>query len=61
MKKVKIRRSGGILRLAMGGLQDPRAIPALHEAIQDEDSQTAFYSIWAIGNIGDQRINANDH
>ncbi len=50
-KDPQIRR---YLALAMGGLQDPRAIPALHESIQDEDSQTAFYSIWAIGNIGDR-------
>jgi HEAT repeats len=50
-KDPQIRR---YLALAMGGLQDPRAVPALHESIQDEDSQTAFYSIWAIGNIGDR-------
>ena len=50
-KDPQIRR---YLALAMGGLQDARAVPALQEAIQDEDSQTAFYSIWAIGNIGDK-------
>jgi HEAT repeat protein len=50
-KDPQIRR---YLALAMGGLQDSRAVPALQESIQDEDPQTAFYSIWALGNIGDK-------
>ena len=46
------------LALAMGRLKDPRAVPALLEAVRDEpgqpaDSETQIYSIWALGAIAD--------
>lgn len=50
-KDPKIRQ---YLALAMGRLQDPRAIPALQKSINDEDSQTVIWSLWAMGNIGDK-------
>jgi HEAT repeat protein len=50
-KDPEIRR---YLALAMGRLKDPRAIPALEEGLNDEDSQTVIWSIWALGNIGDK-------
>jgi hypothetical protein len=42
------------LALALGRLQDPRAVPALQKAVDDEDSQTAIWAIWALGKIGDK-------
>jgi HEAT repeat protein len=50
-KDTEIRR---YLVLTMGRLKDPRAIPALEEGLNDEDSQTVIWSIWALGNIGDK-------
>ena len=40
------------MALALGSLQDPRAVPALRKSINDDDAQTVIYSLWAIGNIG---------
>lgn len=42
------------MALALGSLQDPRAVPALQKAINDDDAQTVIFSLWAIGNIGDK-------
>jgi HEAT repeat protein len=42
------------LVLAMGNLNDNRAVPALRQSMEDEDSQTVLYSILAIGKIGDK-------
>ncbi|HJZ12663.1 MAG TPA: HEAT repeat domain-containing protein, partial [Acidobacteriota bacterium] len=42
------------LALALGRLQDARAVPALQKATDDEDSQTVIWSIWALGKIGDK-------
>jgi len=42
------------MALALGSLQDPRAIPALQKSINDEDPQIVIFSLWAIGNIGDK-------
>jgi HEAT repeat protein len=42
------------LALAMGRLKDAHAVPALEESLQDQDSQTVIWSIWALGNIGDK-------
>jgi len=42
------------LALALGRLKDPRAVPALIESTQDQDSQTVIWSIWALGSIGDK-------
>lgn len=52
-KDPEIRR---YLALAMGRLKDPRAIPALMEGLQDEDSPTVIWSTWALGNIGDKSV-----
>jgi len=43
------------LALAFGRLKDPHAIPALQDAVNDEDSQTVIWSLWALGSIGDQK------
>jgi len=43
------------LALALGRLRDPRAVPALTESANDEDSQTVIWSLWALGAIGDQQ------
>jgi HEAT repeat protein len=50
-RDIQIRR---YLALAMGNLEDSRAVPALQKAMDDEDSQTVLYSIWALGKIGDK-------
>ena len=42
------------LALALGSLQDPRAVPALQKSLNDDDAQTVIFSLWAIGNIGDK-------
>ncbi len=42
------------LALALGRLKDSRALPALQDSINDEDSQTVIWSIWALGAIGDR-------
>lgn len=42
------------LALALGSLQDPRAVPPLQKAMNDDDAQTVIFSLWAIGNIGDK-------
>ena len=42
------------LALALGRLQDRRAIPLLQGSTDDEDSQTVLWSIWALGAIGDK-------
>jgi HEAT repeat protein len=38
----------------MGLLQDPRAIPVLVKAMDDEDSQTVIFALYSIGNIGNR-------
>jgi HEAT repeat protein len=43
------------LALTLGRLRDPRAIPALQESVNDEDSQTVIWSLWALGSIGDKQ------
>lgn len=43
------------LALALGRLRDPRALPALIESSNDEDSQTVIWSLWALGSIGDKQ------
>ncbi len=42
------------MALALGRLKDPRAVPALQEAMNDEDSQTVIWCIWGLGSIGDK-------
>ncbi len=43
------------LALAFGRLRDPRAVPALIESANDNDSQTVIWSLWALGAIGDRQ------
>jgi HEAT repeat protein len=43
------------LALALGRLRDPRALPALMESANDNDSQTVIWSMWALGAIGDKQ------
>jgi HEAT repeat protein len=43
------------LALAFGRLKDRRAIPALQDSVNDEDSQTVIWSLWALGSIGDHQ------
>lgn len=49
-KDPKIRE---YLALAMGRLKDPRAVPTLQKSLNDDDSQTVIWSLWALGNLGD--------
>ena len=42
------------LALALGRLKDARAVPALIESTQDQDSQTVIWSLWALGSICDK-------
>jgi HEAT repeat protein len=42
------------LALALGRLQDSRAVPALQDSLSDDDGQTVIWSIWALGAIGDK-------
>jgi HEAT repeat protein len=43
------------LALALGNVGDPRAVPALLEALADDDPETRIYAIWALGSLGDER------
>ena len=43
------------LALALGRLRDARALPALVESANDDDSQTVIWSLWALGSIGDKQ------
>ena len=43
------------MALALGRLKDARAIPALQDSANDEDSQTVIWSLWALGSIGDRK------
>jgi len=45
------------LALTLGRLADPRAVPALLEALEGDspDSETQIYSAWALGSIADPR------
>lgn len=43
------------LALAFGNVGDPRAVPALLEALADDDPETRIYAIWALGSLGDER------
>jgi HEAT repeat protein len=43
------------LALALGNVGDPRAVPALLEALADDDPETRIYKIWALGSLGDER------
>ena len=43
------------LALALGHVGDPRAVPALLEALSDDDPETRIYAIWALGSVGDER------
>ncbi len=38
--------------MALGNLRDPRAIPALREALDDEDPIVRGHAAWALGRIG---------
>ncbi|MCI0415282.1 HEAT repeat domain-containing protein [bacterium] len=42
------------LALTLGRLRDPRAVPALIDSANDNDSQTVIWSLWALGSIGDR-------
>ena len=47
----RIRR---YLALALGRLGDPAAIPALTEALGDEDAETRLYAVWSLGALKDR-------
>ncbi len=42
------------LALTLGRLRDRRAVPALIDSANDNDSQTVIWSLWALGSIGDK-------
>jgi epoxyqueuosine reductase len=38
--------------VALGNLREPRAVPALVRALQDEDAIVRGHAAWALGRIG---------
>lgn len=48
-KRQGLRRNAAV---ALGNLRDPRALPALTEALQDEDPIVRGHAAWALGRIG---------
>ncbi|MDR7414948.1 MAG: tRNA epoxyqueuosine(34) reductase QueG [Armatimonadota bacterium] len=48
-KRQGLRRNAAV---ALGNLQDPRAIPALAKALADEDPIIRGHAAWALGRIG---------
>lgn len=48
-KRHGIRRNAAV---ALGNLKDPRAIPALAQALKDSDPLVREHSAWALGQIG---------
>ncbi len=52
---IKRTRRRGLLRnvcVALGNMRDPQAIPALHNALHDEEPLVRGHAAWALGRIG---------
>jgi epoxyqueuosine reductase len=53
---IRRARYGGFLRnaaIALGNARDPRAVPALVEALGHEEALVRGHAAWALGAIGD--------
>ncbi len=48
-KRQGLRRNAAV---ALGNLRDPRAVPALAKALEDEDPVVRGHAAWALGRIG---------
>lgn len=44
------------LAISLGHLGDPAALPALMEGLNDSDTETQIWTLWALGTIGDQQV-----
>jgi epoxyqueuosine reductase len=58
---IRRARYGGFLRnaaVALGNAGDPRALPALVEALEHEEALVRGHAAWALGAIGDSRARA---
>ena len=55
---IKRTKRRGLLRnvaVALGNSKDPNAVPALIEALDDEEPLVRGHVAWALGQIGDDR------
>lgn len=58
---IKRAKRGGLRRnaaVALGNLRDPRAVPALARALDDDDPVIRGHAAWALGRIADQPARA---